>query len=57
MIRVIERDRAELDVGPLGIRLGTAFASVAPQLAARLSRRAGSEAIAAMVAEGQRDKR
>jgi short-subunit dehydrogenase len=57
VIGVIERDRAERDVGTLPVRLGTALASVAPQLAARLSRRAGSEAIAAMIAEAQRDKR
>jgi short-subunit dehydrogenase len=56
VIRSIERNRAELDVAPLGMRLGAAFASVAPQIAASVSRRAGADTIAADMAEAQRDK-
>ena len=33
----IERDRAEIDVAPLGLRAGAAFAGLAPELSARLS--------------------
>jgi uncharacterized protein len=57
VIHVIERNRAEFDVAPFRVRLGTAFASVAPQLAAEFSRRLGAEAIALSLAERQRDKR
>jgi short-subunit dehydrogenase len=57
VIRAIERNRAELDVAAIGMRLGAAFASVAPQIAASVSRRAGADTIAAKMAEAQRDKR
>ena len=43
VIRAIERNRAEIDVAPRPVRLGAAFASVAPQLADAVSRRMGSE--------------
>jgi short-subunit dehydrogenase len=57
VIRAIERNRAEIDVAPPAVRLGTAFASIAPQLAETVSRRMGNERIAARMAEVQRDKR
>jgi hypothetical protein len=57
VIRAIERNRAEIDVAPPAVRLGTAFASIAPQLAETVSRRIGNERIAARMAESQRDKR
>jgi uncharacterized protein len=57
VIRAIERNRAEIDVAPPQIRLGTAFASIAPQLAETASRWLGNERIATQFAEGQRDKR
>ena len=57
VIRAVKRNRAEVDVAPLGLRLGAAFAGVAPQLAAAVSRRMGSDRIAAQMADGQRDKR
>lgn len=57
VIHAIEHDRAEVDVAPLGLRLGAAFAAVAPAAAAAISRRLGSDRIATSIAEGQRDKR
>lgn len=56
-IRVIERNQAEAQVAPLMMRLGTTFASLAPDAAATMSRRFGSEKIAADMASGNSDKR
>ena len=57
VVSAIERNRAEIDVAPVGLRLGTAVASVAPALSAAVSRRLGSEQIAARIVAGQRGKR
>ena len=57
VLRAIDEDRAELDVAPAPLRIGTAFASLAPGLAARASRRMGSQRVASELARGQRDKR
>jgi short-subunit dehydrogenase len=57
VIRAVERNRAEVDVAPVGLRLGASFASVAPALAAEVSRRLGSDRIALAHVEGQRGKR
>ncbi len=57
VIRAIERNRAEVEVAPAALRVATAFASLAPQLAAAAGRRMGGEQIAIDLAEGQRDKR
>ena len=35
VVRAIEHDRAEVDVAPLGMRAGAAFAGLAPELSAR----------------------
>jgi short-subunit dehydrogenase len=56
VVQAIDRNRAEVEVAPMGLRLGASFASVAPQLAAALSRRMGSDRIATDIATGQRDK-
>jgi short-subunit dehydrogenase len=53
----IERERAEVDVAPLGLRVGTRLAGLAPVTMARLQRRLGAQRIADALAEGQRDKR
>ncbi|MBV9683054.1 MAG: SDR family NAD(P)-dependent oxidoreductase [Solirubrobacterales bacterium] len=55
VIEAVERDRAEIDVAPVGLRLGSSIASVAPGLSASVSRRLGSERIAARIVSGQRD--
>jgi short-subunit dehydrogenase len=57
VVRGIESGRAEIDVAPLGLRLGTRIAGLAPVTAARVQRRLGSERIADALAEAQRDKR
>ena len=57
VIRAIERNRAEVEVAPVGLRIGASFGSIAPQLAATLSRLMGGETVATNLAEGQRDKR
>jgi uncharacterized protein len=57
VLRAIERDRAEIDVAPLSLRLGASFAAVAPGLAAEITRRLGADKIALAHVEGQRDKR
>jgi uncharacterized protein len=57
VVRGIERGRAEIDVAPLGLRVGTTLGSLAPVTAARVQRQLGSARIANATAEGQRDKR
>jgi len=57
VVRGIERERAEVDVAPLGLRLGTRISELVPVTAARVQRRLGSERIADALAESQRDKR
>jgi uncharacterized protein len=57
VVRGIERERAEVDVAPLGLRVGTRIAGLAPVTAARVQRRLGSERIADALAEAQRGKR
>ena len=57
VVRAIERDRSEIDVAPLAVRLGAAVAGIAPELSGRLQRQLGSDEIAAAMAERQRDKR
>jgi uncharacterized protein len=56
VVSAIERNRAEVEVAPVGLRLGTAVAAVAPALSAAVSRRLGSDRIAARIVAGQRAK-
>jgi hypothetical protein len=55
--RAIERDRGEVTVAPLAIGLGARVASIAPELAAWVTRRAGGDRIALQFEELQADKR
>lgn len=57
VIAAIERDRGEIDVAPLPLRLSTAFASLAPETAGRLARALGSESISREFEAAQREKR
>lgn len=57
VIKAIEQDRAEVEVAPLGLRLGATVGAVAPELAAAAARRLGSTQIALDMVEAQRDKR
>jgi short-subunit dehydrogenase len=54
VVSAIEHNRAEVDVAPLGLRLGASLAGLAPELAAKMSRRMGGEKIAADLTAGQR---
>jgi short-subunit dehydrogenase len=57
VVRAIERDRSEIAVAPLGMRVGAAVAGLLPELAGRVQRRLGSDQVAEAMAEGQRGKR
>jgi short-subunit dehydrogenase len=57
VVRGIESARAEIDVAPLGLRVGTRIAGLAPVTVARVQRRLGSERIADALADAQRGKR
>ena len=57
VVTAIERDRAEVDVAPATLRLGAAFASVAPETASWGARLMGSQRIAREMAERQRGER
>jgi len=57
VVTAIENDRGEIDVAPMPLRLGAMFAGLAPTLASSVSRRMGSDEIAAQMEAGQREKR
>ena len=54
VVSAIEQNRAEVEVAPVGLRLGTAAAAVAPAISAAASRRLGSQRIASRIVAGQR---
>jgi short-subunit dehydrogenase len=56
-ISAVERNRGEVTVAPIELRLGTTLAAVAPDLASKVSNRLGGERIARRMAEGQVHKR
>jgi len=57
VVRAIERNRGEIDVAPVGVRLSATVAGVAPGVMAAASRRLGAGRIAQRLAAGQADKR
>ncbi len=57
VLGAIERDRGEVDVAPLSLRVGAMIAGLAPELAASVSRRLGSDELAREFEVGQRGKR
>ncbi len=57
VIRAIERDRSEIDVAPIALKVGTAIAGLAPEVAAIVQRKLGASEIANQFESGQRDKR
>jgi short-subunit dehydrogenase len=57
VVAAIERNRGEVDVAPLGLRAATIFGSLAPEVAARVTRRVGGDTIVEQLAAGQGDKR
>jgi len=57
IVRAIERDRAEVEVAPFGVRAGARIGGIAPALSARVQRRLGANKVARAIGAGQRDKR
>jgi uncharacterized protein len=57
VVRGIERNKAEIDVAPLGLRVGTLFSSLAPVTSGRLQRRLGGTEISEQLAEAHRGNR
>lgn len=53
----ISADKGEVTVAPVAMRLGTAFAALAPDRVAALAGRVGGDRVAADVADGQRHLR
>ena len=45
-LRAIERNKAEIDVAPVGLRIGSVLGGFVPDLAAAITRRSGGDAIA-----------
>jgi short-subunit dehydrogenase len=56
-LRAIERDRGEVDVAPVGLKLGALFGGFAPELAATVTRKSGGAKVADQFERGQLDKR
>ena len=57
VVRAIERDRAEVTVAPVAVRLNMELASAAPEVAALIGSRLGADDFMAALARGQRHKR
>jgi uncharacterized protein len=57
VVSAIERNRAEVEVAPLGVRLGATITSLAPELAASVQRKLGADRVASQMETAQRDKR
>jgi short-subunit dehydrogenase len=57
VIKGIERDRAEIDVAPLTVRLGGWLSGPLPNAVAAINKRGGGDDIADALANTQRDKR
>ena len=57
VVRAVERNRGEIDVAPVPMRLGALFAGVAPEIAATVTRASGGEKIGDRFGFGQRAKR
>jgi uncharacterized protein len=56
-LRAIEKDRGEVDVAPASLKLGSLLGGVAPETAARFTRKSGGADIAMQFETGQMDKR
>jgi short-subunit dehydrogenase len=57
VVKAIERGKLEVDVAPLGLRVGAGLAGLAPATVGAVQRRFGSHEIAAEIARGQTTKR
>ncbi|MBW8481829.1 SDR family NAD(P)-dependent oxidoreductase [Actinomadura parmotrematis] len=56
-LKAVDRNAAEVDVAPLGLRLGALIGGAAPALSAAVQRRAGGPRVSHDLAAGQRAKR
>jgi short-subunit dehydrogenase len=52
-VAAIERNRAEVDVAPLQLRIGSIFSGLAPDVAATVTRKMGGDRVARHMAESQ----
>jgi short-subunit dehydrogenase len=57
VVSAIERNRGEVDVAPVTLRVGALFGGVAPETAAAVTRRIGGEKVAEQIVAGQGSKR
>jgi len=57
VVRAIERNRGEVDVAPVPMRLGAMIAGVAPGVAAAVTRATGGDRVADQFGDRQRSKR
>ncbi|MDX6707661.1 MAG: hypothetical protein QOK16_771 [Solirubrobacteraceae bacterium] len=56
-LRAIERNRGEVDVAPVGLKVGSAISGIAPELSATVTRKLGGHKLAAEFEQAQKDKR
>jgi len=56
-LKAIERNKAEIDVAPIGLKLGALLSGFAPDIAAAISRRSGGDAIAKAHEDAHMSKR
>jgi uncharacterized protein len=57
VLKAIVQDKGEVDVAPVGMRAGTAFAQLAPATSAKVAKRLGGDKVAQQLASGQASKR
>jgi short-subunit dehydrogenase len=56
-LTAIEKNRGEIDVAPVGLKLGTLLGGIAPETAARVTRKSGGADVAMQFETGQLNKR
>jgi uncharacterized protein len=57
VVRAIERNRGEVDVAPLPMRVGAVLAGLVPEIAATVQRATGADRVGDQFGDGQRSKR
>ena len=57
VVKGIERDKGEIDVAPLSLRLGSVLTAVAPEFLSKMQIRLGGQKVADQLAAGHADKR
>jgi short-subunit dehydrogenase len=56
VVRAIEDNGGEVDVAPIALRFGSAFAGIAPEISATVTRKSGNDKIAYDLADGHKAK-